>query len=54
MENFILCSMYLLAMTQESEIILMTCLKTPKSQMYVTDVVFINSTDCIYLTTKET
>ena len=45
MENFLFCSIYLLAMTQESEIILTTCHKTPKSQMYYTDVEFINCKD---------
>ena len=49
MENFLFCSIYLLAMTQESEIILMTCLK-----IYYTDVVFISGKDYIYLMTKET
>ena len=41
MGNFLFCSIYLLAMTQESEIILATCHKTPKSQIYYIDVVFI-------------
>ena len=45
MENFRFCSIYLLAMTQECEIILTTCHKPPKSQMYYTDVVFINGVD---------
>ena len=40
MENFLFYSIYLLAMTQESALILTTCHKTPKSQMYYTDVVF--------------
>ena len=44
-ENFLFCSIYLLAMTQKSEIILTTCHKTQKSQMYYTDVVFINGKD---------
>ena len=45
MENFLFCYIYLLAMTQESEIILTTCHKNPKSQMYYTGVVFINGKD---------
>ena len=35
-------------MTQESEIILTTCHKTPKSQMYYTYVVFKNNKDYTY------
>ena len=45
MENFLFCSIYLLALTQKSEIILTTCHKIPKSQMHYTDVVFINGKD---------
>ena len=45
MENFLLWSIYLLAMTQESAIILTTCHKIPISQMYYTYVVFINGKD---------
>ena len=45
MENFLFCFIYLIAMTQEREIILKTCHKTSKSQMYYTDVVFINGKD---------
>ena len=45
MENFLFCSIYQLAMTQESEIILTTCHKTPKSQTYYTNVAFINDKD---------
>ena len=45
MENFLFCSIYPLAMTQESETILPTCHKTHKSQMYYTDAVFINGKD---------
>ena len=48
MENFFFCSIYQLVMTQESEIILTTCHKTQKSQMYYTDVVFINDKDCTH------
>ena len=42
MENFHFCSIYMLAMTQDSEIILTTFHSTLKSQMYYTYVVFIN------------
>ena len=47
MENFLFCSIYLTAMTQESEIILTTWHKPPKpkSQMYYTDVEFKNGQD---------
>ena len=45
MENVLFSSIQLLAMTQESEIILTTCHNTPKSQRYYTDAVFINDKD---------
>ena len=48
MENFLFCSIYLLTMTKGSEITLTTCHKTPKRQMYYTDVVFINGKDYTY------
>ena len=48
MDNFLFCSIYLLAMTQESEIILTTCHKTQKSQMFCTYVVLINGKDCTH------
>ena len=48
-ENFLFRTIYRLAMTQESEIILTTCHKTPKSQMYCTDVVFINGKNYTHL-----
>ena len=42
MENFFVCSIYFLAMTQKSEIIV-ACHKTPNGQMYCTDVAFITA-----------
>ena len=45
MAKFLFCSIYMLAMTQESKIILTTCHKTTKGQMYYTDIVFRNFPD---------
>ena len=40
--HFLSCSIYLLVMTQESEIILTTCHKTQKSQTYYVNEVLVN------------
>ena len=50
MKNFLFCSiyMYLSATTQESDIILTTCDKTPKNKLYYKDVVFIKGKDYTY------